>query len=202
MAVHNHHLLFHTYLAQLQADPSNDETAASIAQGLRHWMPFRDTSSLQVCIDSFVSPVPDFLECHHVPPTSVCSRAAWPASGSIGSQCWRQSGKFAELASRSKPPAGARRWVQPWCQTDRQGPEPGVVVYLADTGADPRDSQAQGERVEDTHELSVRRSANARLVVRGLRGTYWRGWSGSWGASDIAYLLLALAVWLAAIGCE
>lgn len=67
MILTKHQLFSHTYLAQLQADPAHDEAAAPIAQGLRDWMPFRDTSSLQTLIDSWVSPVLDFLEFHHAP---------------------------------------------------------------------------------------------------------------------------------------
>lgn len=63
----NHQLFAHTYLAQLQADPSHDEAAAPIAQGLRDWMSFRDTSSLPALMDSWVGPVLDFLEFHHAP---------------------------------------------------------------------------------------------------------------------------------------
>ena len=40
--VTNHQLFSHTYLAQLQADPSRDEAAAPIAQGLRDWMHLPD----------------------------------------------------------------------------------------------------------------------------------------------------------------
>ena len=67
MIVNNYQLFSHTYLAQLQADPSYDEAAAPIAQGLRDWMPFRDTSSLRSLIDSWVGPVLDFLKFHHAP---------------------------------------------------------------------------------------------------------------------------------------
>jgi len=66
MIVNNHQLFSHTYLARLQADPSHDEAAAPIAQALRDWMPFRDTSSLQALIDSWIGPVLDFLKFHHV----------------------------------------------------------------------------------------------------------------------------------------
>ena len=67
MIVNNNLLFSHTYLARLQADPSHDEAAAPIAQGLHDWMPFRDTSSLQSLIDSWVGPVLDFLKFHHAP---------------------------------------------------------------------------------------------------------------------------------------
>ncbi|MGA9350772.1 MAG: TaqI-like C-terminal specificity domain-containing protein [Anaerolineae bacterium] len=66
MIVNNHQLFSHTYLARLQADPTHDEAAAPIGQGLRDWMPFRDTSSLRSLIDSWVGPVLDFLKFHHV----------------------------------------------------------------------------------------------------------------------------------------
>ena len=65
--VTNHQLFSHTYLAQLEADSSHDEAAAHIPQGLRDWMPFRDTSSLQSLIESWVGPVLDFLDFHHAP---------------------------------------------------------------------------------------------------------------------------------------
>jgi len=67
MSVTNHQLFSHTYLIQLQEDPSRDEAAALIAQGLRDWMPFREVSSLQALIDSWVGPVLDFLGFHHTP---------------------------------------------------------------------------------------------------------------------------------------
>ena len=65
MVITNHQLFSHTYLAQLQADPSHDEAAAPIAQGLRDWMPYRDTSSLPSLLDSWVGPVLDFLDFYH-----------------------------------------------------------------------------------------------------------------------------------------
>jgi len=67
MIVHNHQLFSYTYLARLQADTSHDEAATPIAQGLRDWMPFRNTSSLWSLLDSWVGPVLDFLEFHHAP---------------------------------------------------------------------------------------------------------------------------------------
>ena len=66
MIVTNYQLLSHAYLSQLQADPAYDKAAAPIAQGLRDWMPFRDTSSLRALVDSWVGPVLDFLSFHHV----------------------------------------------------------------------------------------------------------------------------------------
>ena len=65
--VTNQQLFSHTYLAQLQADPSPDDAAAPIAQGLRDWLPYRDTSSLSSLIETWVGPVLDFLEFHHAP---------------------------------------------------------------------------------------------------------------------------------------
>jgi hypothetical protein len=53
--VTNQQLFSHTYLAQLQADPSYDEAAAPIAQGLRDWLPSRDTSSLPVHLHAIPS---------------------------------------------------------------------------------------------------------------------------------------------------
>jgi len=65
--VTNQQLFSHTYIAQLQADPSPDEAAASIVRGLRDWLPFRDTSSLPSLIETWVGPVLDFLEFYHAP---------------------------------------------------------------------------------------------------------------------------------------
>jgi hypothetical protein len=65
--VTNQQLFSHTYLAQLQADPSYDEAAAPIAQGLRDWLPSRDTSSLPSLVATWVGPVLDFLDFHHAP---------------------------------------------------------------------------------------------------------------------------------------
>ena len=51
-------------------------------------------------------------------------------------------------------------------------PEPGVVVYLTETGADPRESNVQRQRIEDGYELSVKRSRNVKLVSQRGDGTY------------------------------
>lgn len=67
MIVTNHQLFSHAYLSRLQADPANDATAALIVQGLRDWLPFRDTSSPAALFSSWIGPVLDFLGFHHAP---------------------------------------------------------------------------------------------------------------------------------------
>ncbi len=53
-----------------------------------------------------------------------------------------------------------------------QVPEPGVAVYLTETGADPRDAGVQRQRIEDEFELSAKRSPNIKLVSQRGDGTY------------------------------
>ena len=53
-----------------------------------------------------------------------------------------------------------------------QSPEADIVVYLTDTGADPREAGVQRERVEDRYELSVKRSPNVKLVSQRADGVY------------------------------
>jgi len=67
MIITNQQLFSHDFLAQLQADPAHDEAAAPLLQGLRDWLPFRDTSSLQTLVDSWLGPILDFLGFHHTP---------------------------------------------------------------------------------------------------------------------------------------
>lgn len=51
-------------------------------------------------------------------------------------------------------------------------PEPGVVVYLTETGADPREVNAQRQRIDGSYELSVQRSRNVKVVSQGQDGAY------------------------------
>jgi len=101
----NHQLFAHAYLAQLQADPSCDEAAAPLAHGLRDWLPFRDPSTLQSLMDSWVGPVLDFLDFYHAPaddaphihllyahradetPVGLCYVVLPGQDGSTGSPC-------------------------------------------------------------------------------------------------------------------
>ena len=53
-----------------------------------------------------------------------------------------------------------------------QAPEPGIAVYLTNTGADPRDGQAQRLRMEDSDQLNIKRSPNIKLVSQAGDGTY------------------------------
>ncbi len=63
MSIIKNYLLFnHTYLRQLQADSSIDEQAADIAQGVRDWYQFRDSTSTQVLVNSWVEPMLSLLE--------------------------------------------------------------------------------------------------------------------------------------------
>lgn len=49
---------------------------------------------------------------------------------------------------------------------------PDEVVYLTETGADPREANVQRQRIEDSYELSVKRSPNVSLVSQAKDGTY------------------------------
>jgi len=50
--------------------------------------------------------------------------------------------------------------------------QPGVVLYLTETGVDPRDANAQRVQVKDSYELPVRRSPTVKLVNQGTEGNY------------------------------
>jgi hypothetical protein len=67
---------------------------------------------------------------------------------------------------------GAQIVYRNWAKLTVEVPEPGVVVYLTNTGADPRDAGVQRQRVEDEYELSVRRSPNIKLVSQRGDGAY------------------------------
>lgn len=47
-----------------------------------------------------------------------------------------------------------------------------MIVYLTDSGAGPRHVNIQRQRVEDSYELSVKRSPNIRLVSQASDGAY------------------------------
>jgi hypothetical protein len=68
-----------------------------------------------------------------------------------------------------------------------QAPEPGVVVYLTSTGADPREANVQRERIEDEYELSIRRSPNVKLVSQREDGTYGQVLTLSFVNEDTKY---------------
>jgi hypothetical protein len=68
-----------------------------------------------------------------------------------------------------------------------RAPEPGVVVYLTDTGADPREANVQRERVEDRYALSVKRSPNVRLVSQRADGVYGQVLTLSFVNEDVKY---------------
>jgi len=51
-------------------------------------------------------------------------------------------------------------------------PEPGVLVYLAETGEDPRAAKAQRQKIEDAYELSVKRSPTVKLVSQRADSVY------------------------------
>ncbi|MBC8263794.1 MAG: hypothetical protein H8E47_06690, partial [Anaerolineales bacterium] len=66
-------------------------------------------------------------------------------------------------------------------------PEPAVVVYLTETGADPREANVQRQRIEDNYELSVKRSRNVNLVSQRGDGTYGQVITLSFVNEDIKY---------------
>jgi len=68
-----------------------------------------------------------------------------------------------------------------------QSPEPGVIVYLIETGADPREADVQRERVEDRYELGVKRSPNVRLVSQRADGVYGQVLTLSFVNEDAKY---------------
>jgi len=65
MTIRNQYLFTQAYLDQVMADPTHDEAAATLAQGLSDWAAFRDDTSLSTLIDSWVGPVLDILGFHH-----------------------------------------------------------------------------------------------------------------------------------------
>jgi hypothetical protein len=67
MIVINHQLFSHAYLQKLGADASNDAAAAPILQGLRDWLPSRDSSSHAALVSTWIGPVLDFFGLHHSP---------------------------------------------------------------------------------------------------------------------------------------
>lgn len=63
MTIIQNYLLFnHTYLRQLQADGSIDDQAADVAQGVRDWYEFRDASSTQTLVASWIDSMLNLLE--------------------------------------------------------------------------------------------------------------------------------------------
>ena len=66
-------------------------------------------------------------------------------------------------------------------------PEPGVMVYLTDSGADPREANVQRERIEAEYELSVKRSPNVKLVSQREDGTYGQVLTLSFVNEDTKY---------------
>lgn len=80
MTIIKNHLLFnHTYLRQLQGDSSVDDQAADVAQGVRDWYEFRDTSSTQSLITSWVEPMLSLLELTLQPLSSATLSPSGPA---------------------------------------------------------------------------------------------------------------------------
>ena len=63
MSIVTNYLLFnHTYLRQLQADDSVDQEASLAAQGVRDWYAFRDNTSTESLLESWVTPLLNSLE--------------------------------------------------------------------------------------------------------------------------------------------
>lgn len=67
MTVTNQQFFSHAYLTRLRADESKDAAAAPILQGLRDWLPSRDSASLSALVTTWIGPVLDFLGFHHTP---------------------------------------------------------------------------------------------------------------------------------------
>jgi hypothetical protein len=84
-------------------------------------------------------------------------------------------------------PEGAQIVYRNWARLAVEVPEPGVVVYLTDTGADPRQADVQRERVEERYELSVKRSPNVRLVSQRADGAYGQVVTLSFVNEDVKY---------------
>ncbi len=53
-----------------------------------------------------------------------------------------------------------------------QVPEPGVVVYLTDSGEDPCEAQVQRQRIDGRFDLAVSRGCNVRVVSQAQDGSY------------------------------
>jgi hypothetical protein len=97
---------------------------------------------------------------------------------------WKVRGEgVKEQASRN----GAQIVYRRWAKLTVEVPEPDVAVYLTETGADPRDADVQRQRVEDSYELSVKRSPNVKLVSQAGDGTYGQVVTLSFVNEDIKY---------------
>jgi len=84
-------------------------------------------------------------------------------------------------------PDGAQIVYRNWARLAVEVPEPGVVVYLTDTGADPRQAGVQREGVEGRYELSVKRSPNVKLVSQRADGVYGQVLTLSFVNEDAKY---------------
>jgi hypothetical protein len=84
-------------------------------------------------------------------------------------------------------PDGVQIVYRNWARLAVEVPEPGVVIYLTDTGADPRQAGVQRERVEGRYELSVKRSPNVRLVSQRADGVYGQVLTLSFVNEDVKY---------------
>jgi hypothetical protein len=89
MAIITNYLLFnHTYLRQLQADTSVDEQASLAAQGVHEWYAFRDNTSTQTLVDSWVQPLLHILELDLKPLEGGEQGDAAPAMGDNAPQIY------------------------------------------------------------------------------------------------------------------
>jgi hypothetical protein len=84
-------------------------------------------------------------------------------------------------------PDGAQIVYRNWARLAVEVPEPDIVVYLTETGADPRQADVQRERVEDRYELGVKRSPNVRLVSQRADGVYGQVLTLSFVNEDVKY---------------
>ena len=82
---------------------------------------------------------------------------------------------------------GAQIVYRNWAKLNVAAPEPGTVVYLTTTGADPREANVQRERIEDECGHSVKRSPNVKLVSQREDGTYGQVLTLSFVNEDTKY---------------
>lgn len=82
---------------------------------------------------------------------------------------WEVQGKYAKKESTRQ---GARIVYRREAKLLVCVPESGVVVYLTDSGADPRDAKTQRQRVQDRFDLAINGSPDIKIVSQAQNGAY------------------------------
>jgi len=150
MAIIANYLLFnHTYLRRLQADCSLDEQASLAAQGVRDWYGFRDDSSIQSMVDSWVGPLLNTLELELQPLNSDDSRVhllytAWNHTTPVGLCYVVPSGADLDMTTKgqhwmAEAVLAARNWEPPeggGAHTEAEGQEEQSLPWVILTNGD------------------------------------------------------------------